>query len=127
MNTKNITTWIAQHKGKAALLALAFIIFAWDWFAIPRLIIMILLPLVVLAIPVIFIAAVPVGIWLFLKRRRAQQVAPPFNPNMPPAPPASEYPEAAPRRLSTAELQDMYERFPERFEGVDFGDDIDRH
>lgn len=127
MSTKAVTTWIAQHKVRTALLALAFIVLVWDWFAIPRLIIMMILPLVVLALPLLFLAAPIVVVVLILRRRsRAQQdQATIVIPD-----PAEAYPEAtpqdAPRRLTQQELMDMYERYPERFEGVDFGDEIDR-
>lgn len=128
MNTKTITTWIAQHRIRTALIALGVVLLAWDWFAIPRLIIMIVLPLVILFLPLLFIA-VPVFIVVLVLRRRARakEAAEGYIPNLAP----QAYPEALPqeaprRRLTEQELMDLYERYPERFEGVDLGDEIDR-
>ena len=126
MNAKAITTWITQHRIRTALIALGVVLLAWDWFAIPRLIIMILLPLVVLLLPLLLLAT-PVAILLVFLRRRArpQQAVQGYIPNVQATP--QDYPEAAPqRRLTAQEVADMYERYPERFEGVDLGDEFDR-
>lgn len=128
MNAKNITAWIAKNKGKAALIALAILVLSWDWFAIPRLVIAMLLPLVVLSIPLLLLAAPVFALVVFFRRRaRAQQAQEGVrfpDPTTPQYPEAT--PHAAPRRLTEAEIMDMYERYPERFEGVDMGDEIDR-
>lgn len=128
MNTKTITTWIAQHRVRAALIALGVVLLAWDWFAIPRLIIMMILPLVILALPLLFIAVpVLIIVLVFRRRARAKEAAEGYAPHLAP----QAYPEALPqeaphRRLTEQELMDLYERHPERFEGVDLGDEIDR-
>lgn len=128
MNAKTITTWIAQHRIRTALIALGVVLLAWDWFAIPRLIIMIVLPLVILFLPLLFIAVPAFIVVLVLRRRaRAKEAAEGYIPNLAP----QAYPEALPqeaprRRLTEQELMDLYERYPERFEGVDLGDEIDR-
>lgn len=129
MNAKTITTWIAQHRIRAALIALGVVLLVWDWFAIPRLIIMMILPLVILALPLLFIG-VPVLILVlaFRRRTRAKEAAEGYVPNLA----AQAYPEALPqeaphrRGLTEQELMDLCERYPERFEGVDLGDEIDR-
>ena len=125
MNTKTITTWIAQHKGRTALIALAVILLAWDWFAIPRLIIMMALPFVLLSIPLLFIATPVVIVVLILRRRARTKDAEDIQGidlnKMPAA-----HQQAPRRRLSEQEVMEMYERYPERFEGVDLGDEIDR-
>lgn len=133
MNAKTITTWIAQHRIRTALIALGVVLLAWDWFAIPRLIIMILLPLVLLLLPLLLFAAPVVVLVLFLRRRaRAQQAVQGYAPNVQGYAPnvqatPQDYPEAAPqRRLSAQEVADLYERHPERFESVDLGDEFDR-
>lgn len=132
MNAKTITTWIAQHKVRTALIALGIIVLTFDWFAIPRLIIMMVLPFFVLLLPLLLLAVPITIIVIFLRRRsrsqQAQQVMQGFTPAQ--AAP-QEYPEATPqaapqRRLTDQEVMDMYERYPERFEGVDLGDEIDR-
>lgn len=129
MNTKNITAWIAQNKGKTALIALGIIVLTFDWFAIPRIIIMMVMPIFVFLIPLALLASPFIVLVLFLRRRsRAQQAAQQAENSFTlpdPTVPQAE-PQAAPRRLTEPEIMDMYERFPERFEGVDLGDEIDR-
>lgn len=122
MNTKNITAWIAQNKGKAALIALGLAVFVWDWFAVPRLIMALLLPLVIVSIPLLIIG-VPVAAVVIYFRRRARQ----NTPETIDLDALQTHPQSAPqRRLTEQEVMDMYERYPERFEGVDLGDEIDR-
>lgn len=122
MNTKNITAWIAQNKGKAALIALGLAVFVWDWFAVPRLIMALLLPLVIVSIPLLIIG-VPVAAVVIYFRRRARQ----NTPETIDLDALQAHPQSAPqRRLTEQEIMDMYERYPERFEGVDLGDEIDR-
>lgn len=128
MNTKNITTWIANHKIRTALIVLGCIILVWDWFAIPRLLLMIALPVFFLLLPLMVIAVPVIAVIIFLKRRARQAgpspVASPeaMNPTTPPA-----LPNQGQRRPTSEELMDMYERYPERFEGMDFGDDFPRY
>lgn len=124
MNTKTITTWIAQHRVRAVLIALGVVLLAWDWFAIPRLIIMMILPFTLLLLPLLLIAA-PIAIIVIVFRRRAAARA--ATEDYTPAMPQQAGPQALPpRRPTEQELMDLYERYPERFEGVDLGDEIDR-
>ena len=125
MNTSTITTWIAQHRLRTALIALGFIAMTWDWFAIPRLIIAMILPFALLAAPLILFGA-PIFFLVRSLRKRAQSRVPEdhsINPHI-----HQEYPEALPQRtsrpLTEQEFIDVYERYPERFDGVDFGDDV---
>ena len=129
MNAKTITTWIAQHRVRAALIALGVVVLAWDWFAIPRIIIMMILPLFLLFLPLILIGG-PIVVLIVVLRKRAQaravaqqNMAQGFQPNNHPGP----QPQQAPQRQPTQqEIMDMYDRYPERFEGMDLPDDIDR-
>lgn len=126
MNTKNITAWIAQNKGKAALIALGLAVFVWDWFAVPRLIMALLLPLVIVSIPLLIIG-VPVAAVVIYFRRRASKNTPETIDLDALQAQGQTHPQGAPqRRLTEQEIMDMYERYPERFEGVDLGDEIDR-
>lgn len=134
MNAKNITTWIAQHKVRAALIALGILVLVWDWFAIPRLIIAIAMPLAVLSIPLLILAS-PVIVFMYFRRHRKQSAhvdqAVQGAVAYPEQAPVEQYPEAMPqaapqRRLTEQEIIDLYERRPELFEGADFGDEIER-
>lgn len=128
MNAKTITTWIAQHRVRTALIALGVILLAWDWFAIPRLLIAMFLPFFFLSLPLIFLGAPVVALVLFFRKRAQARAAAEhhgFNPQAQQAYPEA-LPQQAPRRLTEQELVDMYERYPERFEGVDLGDEFDR-
>lgn len=111
MNTAALTTWIARHKVRTALIALLVVILCWDWFALPQLLLALTLPLVVLTLPLLIPAAV---IYFLVRRlRRPRPSAPSLATGR-----TSDAP--APRPLSALELEQMHEQHPERFDGIDF-------
>lgn len=132
MNRHKATTWIANNKAKAILLALAALVCVWDWFAVPRLFMALLLPFVVLSIPLLLLGIPFAVVWMSVKRHKAHQRGQTlFQPTeQGQGVFALDYPQAAPhapaQALTGDQLMELYERHPERFDGLDIEPDFYR-
>ena len=139
----NLAIKARENKLRTALIIFGVLIFCWDWFVLPRLIIAFMLPILFLLLPIVLLAAPIILVVMFVKRRQQAQAAEdarmyqalqspviPHHPvpgqhsasyAQPVVPPQPTHPPQAHLRNSE-EAWNLYESYPEMFEGIDFGD-----